>query len=291
VQDRQLVMAPLTCPDCGEDYDAQLFMGEVTSKRCDGCSNKRARALEIVRLQRDEKTLEYRRQEWLSAAVGGIPRRYRDVTWEDFKYDQGGEGNRGKVAALREYAETFPAAGWPFGTKSLVIARDVNGVGKTMLGCLILREIIMRYEGSGWERAPFQFWPSDAVKFRLKAAERFGGGESVEDVYRDFASMSLLVLDDVGKEKLVGADAAQSYEMYFNILNTRYNEQLPVILTSNLKYEPWEPDGMSLVDLMGRAGVSRLMEMTEGAIYIIEGPDRRYRKTDCNLSCSASPSV
>jgi hypothetical protein len=46
--------------------------------------------------------------------------------------------------------------------------------------------------------------------------------KSSNDVGIDFATMGLLVLDDVGKEKLEGADAAFTYEIYYTIINERY---------------------------------------------------------------------
>ena len=88
--------------------------------------------------------------------------------------------------------------------------------------------------------------------------------------------MWLLVLDDVGKEQLTGAEATFSHEMYYNIINTRYNADLPLVITTNLNFSPWRNDGgPDLVDLMGPGAVSRLVEMTGGQVYIIDGEDRR----------------
>ena len=270
-----LVRVVRHCGDCGDEFESMPFMGYEFGKYCSPCKDKRRRLIEVEQSEIRVRSLEYRRQEWIADPVRGIPRRYRDLDWEDFKYDKGGEGNREKVALFREYANTFPVEGMPYGIRSLLLARDLNGVGKTMLAGLIDKTIIYRYEETGRERCPFQFWTVDDVKLRLKSAERYGGTETPEDVYRDFGTMWLLVLDDVGKEKMEGADLGCTYELYFNILNRRYNNQLPVILTSNLMFEPWVPGGPTLTDLMGRAGVSRLMEMTEGIAYIIEGEDRR----------------
>ena len=263
------------CQDCGEEYESPVFMGLEARKYCSTCREKRRRLFEVEQKETRERSLEYHRQEWISDPVRGIPRRYRELAWEDFLYDRGGEKNREKVALFREYADTFPVEGMPYGTKSLLIARDVNGVGKTMLASLIDKTIIYRYDETGRERCPFQFWTVDDVKLRLRSADRYGSIETQEDVYRDFGTMRLLVLHDVGKERMAGADVGFTYEMYFNILNRRYNNELPVILTSNLMFEPWVPNGPTLTDLMGRAGVLRLMDMTEGKAYVIEGEDRR----------------
>ena len=158
-----------------------------------------------------------------------------------------------------------------------MLASPENGVGKTMLASLILGTLIDRYPDMGREVCPYQFWSVNSIRMRLKAAERFGGRETVEDVYRDFTTMWLLIIDDVGKEQLgagVASDAFSS-EMYFNIIDQRYNHQLPLIMTSNLDFHPWNDGETSLVDLMGRASVSRLVEMTDGDTVVIEGSDRR----------------
>ena len=165
--------------------------------------------------------------------------------------------------------------GPPRGAESIILTSETNGVGKTMLACLLLKDLIGRFEEIGRERSPYQFWSVGDVKMRLKVAERFGSEETVEDVYRDYGSMWLLILDDVGKEQLTGAEASYAYEMYFQIINHRYNNDLPVVLTSNLSFEAWRPGGPTMVDLMGRASVSRLREMTRQREYVIEGEDRR----------------
>ena len=63
--------------------------------------------------------------------------------------------------------------------------------------------------------------------------------------------------------------------MYYTILNDRLENRLPTALTSNLNVKPWREGGISLVDVMGSAGVSRLRQMTGDEVYIIEGEDRR----------------
>jgi len=262
------------CPDCGNEFESPLYMGKAVAKFCTDCRSARSRAFELERVETHLRSLANKRREWAESPVG-IPIKYRGLTWDDFRYDHGGENNRQKVAAFRHWANSFPTDQRPLGVESLLITRDVNGVGKTMLACLILQDLINRFEELGRERSPFQFWAVKDVKMRVNAARRFGSQETEEQVYADLTTIPLLILDDVGKEKMTGYEAADDYEMYFTLINKRYNNQLPVILTTNLTYEPWVPGGASLIDLIGRAGVSRLMEMTGGIDYIIEGEDRR----------------
>ena len=264
----------MPCEDCGEEYEGYAYMG-VLSRYCQCCSEKRRRLMEMQEQERRQQSLAHHRNEWLTDPHRGIPPRFQGLSWEDFRFDRGGENNRPRVQKLREWAASFPVDRRPDGVSSLLIVSQLNGVGKTMLSGLALQDLIGRFDQIGRERCPFQFWPVGRVRQRLRAAERFSSTESVEEVYRDLANMWLLVLDDVGKEKLEGADVSFSYEMYYNIINERYNNGLPLVITSNLGFEPWSPGGLCLADLVGRAGVSRLMEMTGGSAYLIEGEDRR----------------
>ena len=264
-----------SCTDCGQEFTDLTLAGAQFGRYCPDCREQRTRQLELDRQQHHQASLAHHRQEWLSDPVRGIPPRFQGMTWHDFKYDHGGEKNRRKVEELQDYAASFPVEQMPKGVKSLLVTREVNGVGKTMLACLILQDIINRFDQTAREHSPFQFWSVGRVKQRLRAAERFGSNETVKQVIQNFATMWLLVLDDVGKEKLAGADTAFSCDMYYTIINERYNNRLPIILTSNLSFEPVDRDGLCLTDLVSRAGVSRLMEMTDGTAYVIEGEERR----------------
>ena len=266
-----------TCEDCGQQYETsyQRFLGFSTRRYCKSCRDVRDRAFQVERRGFHQKSLEYQRRLWLEHPKIGIPFRYRDCQWDDFLFDQGGEANRSRVELVRRYGDEFPVENFPTGVRSIVLASEMNGVGKTMLACLMLKHIIGRIDENRWERCPFQFWSVGDMKRRLRKAERFGSEETQEDVIRDFSTMRLLVLDDVGKEQLTGAEAAFAYDMYFTVINARYNAEMPVVLTSNLNFHPWREGGPSLVDLMGRASVSRLVEMTSGQVFVIEGSDRR----------------
>ena len=265
------------CQDCGERTTTDVFMGRLLKRRCRPCADVALAAFELADAERRERSREYWRSEWIENPVTGIPARYRGYEWGDFKYDRGGEANRPRVETLRRYASDFPTEASPYMAPSLLLTSLENGVGKTMLSCLLLQEIIMRMgmDKYGGEVCPFQFWTVPKLKTRLRNADRFGSVESVQDVYRDMETMRLLVLDDVGKENTGGGEASFNYDMYFTIINARYNLGLPMVVTSNLNYTPWSPGAPSLLEIMGRAAVSRLVEMTQRQVLIIEGEDRR----------------
>ena len=267
----------VSCTDCGCRYNSygqvlsDRYIGRRGSRWCPDCRKIRVRAFEQHEHNVREARLRFQREAWVQDNRRGIPELFRGKDFSNF--DLG--GNEDRVSALRKYAETFPVDSRPKGAQSILIARDINGVGKTHLTCAILRTIIDRSSDIDREVCPYQFWPIYRIKQRLLDAQRFNGAETVAQVYLDFASMWLLVIDDVGKDLPSGYEAAAAYEMYFTIINERYNAQLPIIVSSNLGFAPWASDGLCLQDLMGKACASRLMEMTGGVEYVIEGKDRR----------------
>ena len=265
------------CDDCGSEFDARgqvvsdRFLGRTGPMYCSACREARLRARDLAEKLAHEARLAFQRTTWAHDRDRGIPEKFWNASFDNFDP----VGNQTAVQELREYAEAFPVDGRPKGVKSLLLTRDVNGVGKTHLACAVLRTIIEKFEKLDWERCPYQFWTAGKLKQRVRGGQRFGGAESEADVYQDLGSMWLLVLDDIGKEQLTGADVAATYEMYYTVINERYNAELPMVITSNLGFEPLPHGGLSIADLIGKAGASRLMEMTGRTEYVIAGHDRR----------------
>ena len=260
------------CQDCGHDYDGahqarmEQYVGRRGERLCPECKGKRLRLWELYQAEIHERGLAYDRGLWQAQQV---PEKFENASFATFD----AKGNAKTVKSLREWAEGFPVTERPKGYSSLIVCSQENGVGKTHLAVAMLKVIINRFGDRGWEHCPYQFWTVARVRSRLYDAQRFSTKETLQEAYRDFATMRLLILDDVGKERMSQAD--QVYEMYYTIINERYNLSLPVVITSNLGLEPWEPGGMCLSDIIGKSGVSRLREMCRGVDYVIEGKDRR----------------
>lgn len=263
--------ALVPCGGCGHEYDPRShrltdsFLMRLTSLRCPDCRNKEVLEREEDHALHREARLKYQREAWLESWV---PPRFEEKSFDTFDVSAG--NNREKLVRLKEYVEGFPIDSAPRGVKSLILVRDVNGVGKTHLALSLLKALVLRVE-TDYERCPYQFWPVTRIRSRMSAAKRFGSTETEAEAMRDLATIWLLVLDDVGKDRLEGGDQ----ELYFDLINERYNNDLPVIVTSNVAFSPWYPEGPTLADAMGRAAASRLHEMAEGEVYLIEGHERR----------------
>ncbi|WP_073951547.1 ATP-binding protein [Streptomyces kebangsaanensis] len=97
---------------------------------------------------------------------------------------------------------------------------------------------------------------------------RPGGSEhGVEHEIKRLGKIPLLLIDDLGTEKI----SEFTEEATYRLLNERYNECRPLIITTNL---PARADGqVDLVDKLGERIVSRLAQIA--TIVPIEGADRR----------------
>lgn len=90
---------------------------------------------------------------------------------------------------------------------------------------------------------------------------------STETELRRYLRVPLLLLDDLGTEKI----SEWTEEATYRLLNERYNECRPMIVTSNLPAR--SPDGNDLSAKLGERIASRLAEMTTAVP--MHGDDRR----------------
>ena len=230
-----------------------------------------------------------------------IPRYFLDKGFED--YDP--IGNEDSVNILREYAATFPA-GIPKGVHSLYLSSRNCGVGKTHLACAVLHDVIGRLEEERRELpGHYRYFSEVSLKQRLSAAQSFsvqetmdeiyadvtgdGDGarqsqEAMDEIYDDVTGCWLLVLDGIGvlhdnrKDALQGPDASFEQEMLFTIIASRYDRNLPIIVTAKVPlWHPWEPEGLTFQDIAGPIAASQLREMCAGADVEIVGEDRRIK--------------
>ena len=131
----------------------------------------------------------------------------------------------------------------------MLLIGDV-GTGKTHLAAAIVNELIS-------QNTPAMFMTSIDLFSVLRDFE------SQKDRLKKIKSVPLLVIDDLGKEKITDWNR----EQLFTIINTRYENYLPVVITSNDTTEELERN-------VGGAIYSRLCEMC--VLVNMSGKD--YRK-------------
>jgi DNA replication protein DnaC len=179
-----------------------------------------------------------------------IPPRYRRCDFANFQVYQQNEKLAIAVAAVRRFAENFPDV-----PKGLCLIGP-HGIGKTHLAVAALRAALERgNQGIFYEVSDLLRVIRSTYNPVTKTAEM--------DVLQPLLTSQLLVLDDVGKEKT----SEWVEETMTFIVNSRYNQRLTTIFTSN--YED-NPDIEALDSLRVRVGsrmYSRMHEMCDFIDY------------------------
>ncbi len=142
------------------------------------------------------------------------------------------------------------------------------GVGKTHLAVAILKEFFRRRKLVGL------FYDTNELLMNLKMT--FDGSASGREILEDVINAPILVLDDLGAEKL--SDWAR--EILHYIIVKRYNELLPIIITSNIYIKPSKRETAfteSIEERLGNSIASRIYEMCDR--LEIKGVDLRTNKT------------
>lgn len=126
------------------------------------------------------------------------------------------------------------------------------GTGKTHLASAITNYIIDNFE------IPVRFITSVELIGYLKDFDSDHSKAYLEEAKK----IDLLVIDDLGKEK----STEWIDEKLFQIINARYENELPIVITTNHNQQ-------KLREQIGGAVFSRLCEMCDG--LILTGTDRR----------------
>lgn len=140
----------------------------------------------------------------------------------------------------------------PHGTRSLLLVGPV-GVGKTHHAWATLRAVAQTGSPTRW----LSYAAADLYAHLRPHSER-----DSETEFDKVAAAGLLLLDDLGAAKLT----EWTEEITYRLINSRYEQCLPSIFTSNV------PPGQ-LADILGARVASRLAEMCDRVA--IKGADRR----------------
>src|SRR5687768_2879720 len=194
-----------------------------------------------------------------------IPPRYLKCTLDNFLTYQNEELLRA-VASAKRFADTFPVA-----QKGLMLIGP-PGIGKTHIAVSVLRHVVQRTGARGL------YYDTRALLKDIRSTYNPVTHTAEMDVIRPVMEAELLVLDDLGAERLT--DWVE--ETMSSIVNTRYNERRLTIFTSNYEDIPDEGEMNSLLVRVGFRLHSRLNEMCEFLEY--DGCDYRTLPPNANTS-------
>ncbi|MFQ5525725.1 MAG: ATP-binding protein [Thermoanaerobaculia bacterium] len=252
-----------TCPDCGgSGWVIRNDGGAGTAVLCDCRTSELASRL---------------------LAASGIPDRYAGCSLENFKIEHPDPVEQDQLFAAREqshrYVESFITQNGSFATSGLLFVGR-PGVGKTHLAVAVLKELIVRYHVDA------RFEDFTSLIHRIQATFEPGTVDSKHAILRRVTEAELLVLDDLGAQKL----SDWVTEILYLVINTRYNRKLATIFTTNLRLKAERkldsvPSASSEEPLSWRLParlVSRLYEMA--AQISIEAADFRETMKKARLA-------
>jgi DNA replication protein DnaC len=186
-----------------------------------------------------------------------IPKQYARCTLESFVTYPNDKMSRA-LAYGRKFVESFPVV-----SKGIFLIGP-PGIGKTHLSVGILRAAIQRTGTRGL------FYDVRELLKVIRSTYNPVVRTAEMDILRPVMQCKLLVLDDLGAEK-----PSEWVEETLNlIVNTRYNDRLPTIFTSNFEDSPDATDPDALLVRVGFRMHSRLHEMCEFLEF--DGADYRF---------------
>lgn len=255
---------PERCPHCGKALKYKKFaIGHFTFgshlEKCDcpGAEAEREREMrEKERLQQEEEARKRmkRIEELFRQSRLGL--RFREKTFENYKIMP---HNKKAFQTTLEYARNF--AKYKEKGEGIFITGDY-GTGKTHLAAAITNYLLGKY-------TPVIM--GNVTKLLGNIKQVYDDSQYTEaEILKELYTVDLLVIDDLGKEK----PTAWVEEKLYTVINERYENYRPIVVTSNLELEEIE----QRLENCGGAIVSRIIEMCQG--IKIKGPDFRKQKLE-----------
>lgn len=216
--------------------------------------------------EREQERIAQAWQDWSAALPErlGIPTRYRS-----FRIDRLGDAK--PIRLVRRWLEQRRS------DEGLVLVGPF-GCGKTAVAAAVLVALVeraAREESAGtYPPDPSRLGHFVTLTGLLEALRPHPDGHPDQTTLRSFQRVRVLVLDDIGAERLTAWGADRLYE----VLNARYNDQLPTIVTTNLDLSRiaarWN---QQLGDESGDRLVNRLIECCAVVRWPDDAPNLRLQ--------------
>jgi DNA replication protein DnaC len=247
------------CSECGKEHTTYETL-ENREHLCEECRDAKHRkeaketAINKFNIQKDYI---------IQGRTGlGVPKRYVECSLGNF------------IGNVSELVETWINKG----SDNLLLQSPKAGNGKTHLAIACLKQMLIsnidkmieKEDGSGARYVDFKEvrydngYFKDFVSIMGEIKASFDDKSTSErDVIRKYVAFDVLVIDDIGAEKPSDYTQAVIYE----IINTRYNDMKPTIVTTNLSSK-------DMTEIYGSRMLSRI---ASGVIIQLSGNDMRLK--------------
>ncbi|MEW5800513.1 MAG: ATP-binding protein [bacterium] len=253
-----------------EENGEPQSVSDVNCPTCEGTGWERVVEDGFEKVKRCQCFYQVRRKRLLLAAR--IPRRYSHCTLAKFEVGEidsksPADGKQVSAAIAKDAAECFIRQ-YPHQLQQKgILFMGSCGVGKTHLAVAIVRELIEK------KGIPCLFYDFRDLLKEIQASYDQQSQISELSILEPVLSAEVLLLDELGAAKVT--DWMRDTLTY--ILNTRYNEDLSTLITSNwLDVKRKDKEGEeTLEERIGTRLRSRLYEMCK--VYEIIGDDFRKK--------------
>ena len=141
------------------------------------------------------------------------------------------------------------------------------GCGKTHICTAIVGYLLKQGRA-----AKYMLWQDDITKIK----QAVNDGEVYEALINSYKTAEILYIDDFFKTRRGDFVSTADVNATFKIINYRYNEELPTIISSELSIQ-------QIVEIDEALG-SRIAEMADHKIFIERDPRKNYRFRDKKVS-------
>jgi len=192
----------------------EAFSGRVMWTQCPECEMEKIEKQEREKREREERERQGRIKQMLE--VSGIPKRFisKDIT--GMKADS--EPEKKAIRAILNYEKAVVS-----GSPASLILCGRPGTGKTHIGCAIVKAVISSDKAA-------KIINVSSLMRKVKATYRKDCEYTENDVFEFYGDLPFLVIDEVGVQ--FGSETEKL--IFYEIINARYNNELPTVLISNL---------------------------------------------------------
>lgn len=170
-----------------------------------------------------------RYRSWNKKAESGVPKRYAGCCFGNYHARNESEG-KWKQSVI-DFVETEENDG-------VLLMTGARGTGKTHLGVSAVRALKGHYVNM------------EDLIYKVESSLNFKSPQTEEEIFKFYTEVDFLVIDEIGRS----LKREKETEILSYILRKRYDNQLPVIVISNLDKEV-------LVKMLGGAVKDRLDEV------------------------------